>query len=419
MSSHCTNIRAWRNISLSAKADISRSRCTRRRTSDSKSAKAQVLSYGVHLTSNRLRSKSSGPALTFISNPGWSIASLARKTCSCSSAPSIRKGWIRISSSFTNRMQLCLRCQVMSPEFYAFGEILWDCLPSGKHAGGAPFNVAAHLAQIGVSSALISCVGRDPLGDEILEVAGHKRVNAEFVTRARIGLPTGTVIVTLDEHGNGTYELVRPAAWDEIRVPKRALDAVSKGRAFIYGSLAGRSPYNLDQVDRLLDVKGPMKFFDVNLRPPFADPPLVMDLARRADVLKMNDGEVGRLAHWVRTGDSILDTPRDDASIARDCQTLAEATGVYRVCVTRAEEGAALWDRGSLTTAPAPHAEVKDTVGAGDAFMAGLMVGLTRGMDHRRVLENACCLRAYVAAHYGATPLLPPELKQPLRPSDS
>ena len=98
-----------------------------------------------------------------------------------------------------------------------------------------------------------------------------------------------------------------------------------------------------------------------------------------------------------------------------DIQTLAEATGVYCVCVTRAEEGAALWDRGSLTTAAAPHVEVKDTVGAGDAFLAGLMVGLTRGIDHQRVLEIACRLGAYVASHYGATPLLPPELTQPLR----
>ena len=302
----------------------------------------------------------------------------------------------------------------MPAEFYAFGEILWDCLPSGKHAGGAPFNVAAHLAQIGVSSALISCVGRDELGDEILEVAGHKNVNIDFVTRARIGLPTGTVLITLDEHGNATYELVKPAAWDEIRVPKKALDAVSESRAFIYGSLAGRSPYNLDQIDRLLDFKGPMKFFDVNLRPPFVDPPLVLDLAKRADVLKLNDGEVGQFAHWVRTGKLILDTPRDEASIARDCKTLAEATGVNCVCVTRAEEGAALWDRGSLTTATAPHVEVKDTVGAGDAFMAGLMVGLTRGMDHKRVLEIACRLGAYVASHFGATPLLPKELTQPL-----
>ena len=303
----------------------------------------------------------------------------------------------------------------MPAEFYAFGEILWDCLPSGKHAGGAPFNVAAHLAQIGVTSALISCVGQDPLGDEIIAVAGDKRVNVDFVTRARIGLPTGTVLVTLDENRNATYELVQPAAWDEIRVPAEALAAVAQARGFIYGSLAGRSPYNLEQVDRLLDVKGPMKFFDVNLRPPFVDPPLVIDLARRADVLKLNDGEVGRLASWVETGEATLNTPRNDGAIARACEKLATATGVSSVCVTRAEEGAALWDRGRLTTAPAPQVEVRDTVGAGDAFMAGLMVGLTRGMDHHRVLESACRLGAYVASHYGATPLLPAELTQALR----
>jgi fructokinase len=303
----------------------------------------------------------------------------------------------------------------MAADFYAFGEILWDCLPSGKHAGGAPFNVTAHLAQIGVSSALISCVGRDPLGDEILQVARDKRVNIDFITRARIGLPTGTVLVTLDENRNATYELVQPAAWDEIRVPPEALEAVAKSRAFIYGSLAGRSPYNLEQLARLLDVKGPIKFFDVNLRPPFADPTLVIELAKRADVLKLNDGEVGRLAHWVRTGEAAPDTPRDDGSIARDCQSLADATNVVQICVTRAEEGAALWENGKFTTAPAPHVEVRDTVGAGDAFMAGLMVGLTRGTDHRQVLENACRLGAYVASHYGATPLLPAELTQPLR----
>jgi len=303
----------------------------------------------------------------------------------------------------------------MSADFYAFGEILWDCLPSGKHAGGAPFNVTAHLAQIGVSSALISCVGRDSLGDEILAVAQDKGVNVNFVTRARIGLPTGTVLVTLDKNGNATYELVQPAAWDEIRVPPEALAAVNAARAFIYGSLAGRSPYNLEQLDRLLNVKGPLKFFDVNLRPPFADPALVMELAKRADVLKLNDGEVGRLAAWVRTGGGSPETPRTDEGIARACETLAGATNVSRICVTRAEEGAALWDRGRLTTAPAPQVEVRDTVGAGDAFMAGLMVGLTRGTEPRKVLEDACRLGAYVASHYGATPLLPAELTQPLR----
>ena len=90
----------------------------------------------------------------------------------------------------------------MPTEFYAFGEILWDCLPSGRHAGGAPFNVTAHLAQIGVSASLISCIGRDKFGDEILQVAQDKGVNTQFITRARIGLATGTVLVTVDANGN-------------------------------------------------------------------------------------------------------------------------------------------------------------------------------------------------------------------------
>ena len=279
-----------------------------------------------------------------------------------------------------------------------------------RHAGGAPFNVTAHLAQIGVSASLISCIGRDALGDEILKVAQDKGVNTQFVTRARIGLGTGTVLVTVDANGNATYELVQPAAWDEIRVPAEALEAVSKARALIFGSLAGRSPYNLEQLDRLLAVKGPLKFFDVNLRPPFADPQLVVQLARHADVLKLNDGEVGQLASWLRTGEMKHDTPRDEAAIAGACAIIAEATNASRICVTLAEEGAALWEHGKIVTAPAPKVVVKDTVGAGDAFMAGLMVGLTRGTDTRKVLENACRLGAFVASHNGATPLFPPEI---------
>lgn len=303
----------------------------------------------------------------------------------------------------------------MHIEFFAFGEILWDCLPSGKHAGGAPFNVTAHLAQLGVPVALISAIGKDPLGDEILKVAEDKGVNTEFVSRARVGLGTGTVLVTLDANSNATYELVQPAAWDEIRVPPKALEDVARARAMIYGSLAGRSPYNLDQLRRLLEVNGPVKFFDVNLRPPFVDPALVIDLARHADVIKLNDDEVGRLASWVRTGEATPNTPTTEAALGQACATFAAATNTARVCVTRGPNGAALWDQGDLVCVPSPSVVVRDTVGAGDAFMAGLMVGLTRATDTRKVLESACQLGAYVASHHGATPLLPPEITRDFR----
>ncbi len=296
----------------------------------------------------------------------------------------------------------------MNNGFFAFGEILWDCLPSGKHAGGAPFNVAAHLAQLGVAAELISTVGQDPLGDEILQVAHDKHVSTRFVTRARVGLQTGTVIATLDAQNNATYELVQPVAWDEIRVPHEALAAVADASALVFGSLAGRSPYNLEQLDRLLAVRGPRKFFDVNLRPPFADLALVLSLARRADVMKLNDDELKQLAAYVRPGETRTGSSGEE--IAQACATLAEATGAPCVCVTRGPHGAAWWEGGELTCAPAPQVTVRDTVGAGDAFMAGLMAGLARGTEKRRMLETACRLGGYVASHYGATPLLPAEL---------
>ena len=303
----------------------------------------------------------------------------------------------------------------MNTEFYTFGEILWDCLPSGRHAGGAPFNVAAHIAQLGVSVSLLSAVGQDALGDEILEVAKNKGVNVEFLGRARIGLPTGTVLATVDALGNATYELVQPVAWDEIIVSTEAVDAVAKAGAFIFGSLASRSPYNLEQLDRLLAVKGPLKFFDVNLRPPFADPKRIVELARHADVLKLNHDEVGQIASWLQTGEATPNPPADADAVAKACATLSEATNTPRICVTMGSAGAALWDRGSLVTAPAPKVVVKDTVGAGDAFMAGLIVGLTRGADPQTVLETACRLGAIVASHDGATPLLPESLIREFR----
>jgi fructokinase len=298
----------------------------------------------------------------------------------------------------------------VSNKFYAFGEILWDCLPSGRHAGGAPFNVCAHLAQLGCRASLISAVGQDALGDEIMGVARKKRVDTRFISRVRPGLPTGTTEATIDAEGDATYELVQPAAWDEITVSDEALAAVSGAAALTYGSLAASSPHNFLQLKRLLSVSGPVKFFDVNLRPPFADMRLVLDLARCADVIKLNTDELGFFASWLRTGEAAPGTPRRIEQITHTCAEVATATGVRRICVTLAEEGAALWDGECLTTAPSPRVEVKDTVGAGDAFMAGLMVGLTSGRPTQKVLENACQLGAYVASHHGATPLLPSSL---------
>lgn len=298
----------------------------------------------------------------------------------------------------------------MAADYYAFGEALWDCLPTGRHAGGAPLNVAAHLAQLGASSGLISAVGADALGDEILQIAQAKGISTQFVGRARAGLPTGTVQVTLDAQANASYEIVAPVAWDEIAVPAAALDAVAQSRALVFGSLALRLPHNQAALGRLLDLPGPTKFFDVNLRAPYGDPARVVGLARRADVVKLNEDEVGLLAGWLETGQVTRPAPSTLEAIADACAVLARATGTERLCVTRGALGAVWWERGAVVSVPAPRAAVRDTIGAGDAFMAGLMLGLTRGVDARTVLEHACRLGAYVASQDGATPPLPPDI---------
>jgi len=299
----------------------------------------------------------------------------------------------------------------MQTEFYSFGEILWDCLPSGRHAGGAPFNVTAHLVQLGATASIISSVGSDPLGDEILQVAKDKGVNTEFTCRHE-NLPTGTVLASVDAKGNATYEIVSPVAWDEIEVSDEAAAVIRKSRGFIFGSLSCRSPHNINKLWGLLSLPGPMKFFDVNLRPPYADPQCVLKLAARADVIKLNHEEVGKLAAWIQAGDMSCAPLTDVDAVARAVAVLSEATNTPRICVTRAENGAALWDNGELVVASAPSVGVRDTVGAGDSFMAGLMIGLTRGMHSQLVLNSACRIGAYVASQFGATPLLPDEVTQ-------
>ena len=149
------------------------------------------------------------------------------------------------------------------------------------------------------------------LGDEILQVAQDKGVDTRVCRRAPgSDSPPGPCSSPWMRAETRPTNSCNRRPGTRSAFPREALEAVSKSRALIYGSLAGRSPYNLDQLARLLEVKGPLKFFDVNLRPPFADPKLVMELAKRADVLKLNDGEVGQLASWLQTGEIKPDTPR-------------------------------------------------------------------------------------------------------------
>jgi fructokinase len=297
-----------------------------------------------------------------------------------------------------------------SSEILCVGEVLWDALPAGLFLGGAPFNVACHLRAAGLPVTMVSRVGTDHLGDEALRRAARYGVGTELVQVDPV-VPTGLVRVTVDEAGNPEYEIVAPAAWDAIAqsevLDRRADDA----RAIVYGSLAQRSAISRRTIERLWDTKA-LLVFDANLRPPYDDREVVRRSLGRAAVVKLSDGELRRIASW-------FDLPGTPEQTVQTVGALAEMFGPRTICVTRGRDGAGLWREGRWLEHHGFEVEVRDTVGAGDAFLAVLLAGLLAGSDDQTLLQNATLIGAYVATQFGALPADQPAAIPPLRAADA
>jgi len=289
-----------------------------------------------------------------------------------------------------------------------FGEILWDFLPAGLFPGGAPFNVAYHLKQLGLEPHLVSAVCRDRLGEELVRRLRHWGLRLDGLTW-HTGLPTGYVTATVGTDGNASYDIATGVAWDQIVVTPDTLQAATTADAIIFGSLAQRSPQNRAALDRLLAVIPPaaLRVFDVNLRPPFDDLGLVRDLASRATILKLNDDEAARLCG------SQEPPAGHEEDLARD---LAARFGNAAVVITCGARGAGLWRGERWLWVPGQPIQVKDTVGAGDSFVAALLSGLLAGHDDAVILAQACRIGEWVASHDGATPAYDDSTPRPMDP---
>jgi len=283
------------------------------------------------------------------------------------------------------------------PVVLCFGEMLWDFLPEGLFAGGAPFNVAFHLHQLGADVRVVSAVGRDLLGDELLARLRGWGIDTTLVAR-HLGLPTGYVRATISEKGDATYDITTSVAWDQIPVTHDVVQVAAGCRAVVFGSLAQRTPFNRNALDRLLTVLPPdaIAVFDANLRPPFDDPDLVRTLAARSTVLKLNAAEAARLA---------ADEPEWPGREEIHARALAARLGTPLVCVTAGSRGAGLLRGHEWTWEPARPVQIVDTVGAGDAFLASLISTLLEGRSSDgELLARACRLGEWVASQRGATP---------------
>lgn len=279
-----------------------------------------------------------------------------------------------------------------------FGEVLWDLLPTHKVAGGAPMNVAFHAGNFEITAQLISALGNDELGKELLTFLKHKGITTDLV-EVNYTYPTSTVPVLLDEKGNATYRVIEPVAWDFLKGNEENINAVSSASILLFGSLACRSKHNKKALFQLIH-KAQKTVFDVNLRPPFYSPELIETLLRKADIVKMNDEELTIIIGWYKKKHNLKE----------QMIFLMEEFGIETLVMTQGKEGAYCMHEKELFEQKSFPIKVKDTVGSGDSFLAAFLFKMLKGSDWQQCLEFACATGALVAMQSGGTPEINEEM---------
>ena len=288
-----------------------------------------------------------------------------------------------------------------------FGEVLWDCFSSGKRLGGAPLNVCLRLNSLGIKANMISAVGKDTLGNELLNVITEREMNTHFIA-VNPDKKTSTVQVTLDKSGSASYEIVADTAWDNIDLTPALIEQVQSSDIFVYGSLVARQETSLNTLKQLINV-AQFKVFDVNLRKPHYNIETLIELMQAANFIKLNDDELYEIAYAMGSKFN---------SLEQNLEFIAEKTNTPYMCVTKGNHGALLkindknyYNSGFLI-------KVVDTVGAGDSFLGSLIYQLCNTTNAQYAVNFACAVGAMVAQSHGATPELSmEEIEQFMNPT--
>lgn len=299
----------------------------------------------------------------------------------------------KIKSSVSKYVVLCMKSQ----KIICFGEILWDLFPEGKKLGGAPFNVASSLHDLGAHVGFISRIGQDKLGDELLQQVKKKGINTDHIqTDAKH--ETGKVLIRLNEKGSAEYEIKPNQAWDFIEVTSEAIALTSNADALIFGSLACRGK-SYEALCFLMEHAA-FSVFDLNLRPPFFTYTLLEELMQNANMLKFNDEELYQIAEMMGSPYHSMD---------QHILYLSKRTNTEMICVTKGMFGAVLFSRGKWFFNSGYQVEVQDTVGAGDSFLATLIYHILQETPLQQAVDRACAMGAIVAGSHGANPTISPK----------
>ena len=284
------------------------------------------------------------------------------------------------------------------------GEALWDVLPEGKKIGGAPANFAYHVSQFGLPSCVVSAVGDDDLGREIIEnftAKGLKQLIAD------VPYPTGTVQVEIDQSGVPQYEIKENVAWDNIPYTERLESLAERTTAVCFGSLAQRNVVSRNTINRFLDVvsrnEENLIVFDVNLRQGFYNKEILCNSMKRCNILKINDEELVTVSR-------MFGYPGID--LQDKCWILLGKYNLKMLILTCGINGSYVFTPGNVSFQPTPKVEVADTVGAGDSFTAAFICSVLKGKSVSEAHSFAVRTSAFVCTEKGAMPTLPTQFTE-------
>lgn len=279
----------------------------------------------------------------------------------------------------------------MIPEIVCFGETLWDIFPDKKVIGGAPLNVGLRLHSLGAEVKVISRIGNDPDGNSLLNYLREEGMDLSSI-QIDPELTTGNVQVHLDQNHTATYTISEPVAWDRIAVEQGDIKLVSKTAAFIFGSLCCRNNVSKETLFQYLS-QAKFKVFDANLRPPFYTMELIFELMKIADMIKLNDEELEKISKFLQL---------ESESLEDQIKGISQLTHTQHICVTLGANGAIYFTNRKFFKNPGFKVIVKDTVGAGDSFLASLVYQFVVGIPPQQALDFSCAMGSLVASKKGA-----------------
>ena len=281
------------------------------------------------------------------------------------------------------------------------GEILWDVFPEGRKLGGAPANFAFYAKSLGEDGTIVSRVGKDEEGVDILARLHSAGLDTSWIEVDHVH-PTGSVTVFSDEQGLPRFTIHEERAWDYLTMNPGLEALAARADAVCYGSLGQRSAVSRESILSFLDNMRPdcLRIFDLNLRPPHIDPERIDHLLKKSRVLKLNEEELHEAAQFLK-----IPGDEDDAAAA-----LLANYPLELVVLTRGERGSRIFGRDETVESAAVQAEVVDTVGAGDAFTAVVAVGRLRNRPLGHINDVANQVAGFVCSRRGAWAELPESL---------